>query len=167
MMLSLSGIMLTVRGMFKGPVMEQDTIRREMDAAGVYDDSDQQQVDSLLLKDFVDGAMFTLEGLYMGSEEESDAIIAQSHKEQREWSDLMSEVEDEMLGGSLEDDVHKREEEWGPHGKEIKKLTKALEKKAKAKGLTPPRQLSKSTWRDAQPEGRTNVGQKARVAIFD
>jgi len=164
MMLSLAGIMMTTRGLLKGSVLEQDAIRSEMDQIGVHNDEEQQQADSLLVKDFVDGAMYTLEMVFMGSEEESAAIIAEKFEEQARWNELVSEVEDQVLGGSLEDDLDKREQEWGPAGEEAKTLRKTIEKLAKKKKIAPPRNMTKSDWRDAK--GRQGVGQLADRVNF-
>ena len=153
MMFSLAGIMKSARALFKGSETEEGAILMKMGEEGrIHDERAQEDVDVSAVKPFLDGAMFALELLFMGTEEESSGIIRQKHEAQRKWNDVISDVEQAVLGGSLEDQPLEREKEWGENGPKNKVLRKALEKAAKEAGVSEEKEMTVQTWQEALSE---------------
>ena len=92
----------------------------------------------------------------MGTEDESAAIIRQKHLDQEAWDHLVSDVEQDVLGGTLEDEPEKRAKAWGPSGPKAEKLKKALEKshKQKGNGIERQKEMTVQRWQDALAQER-------------
>lgn len=75
-------------------------------------------------------------------------VIREKHLAERAWDNVVSGVEDAVLGGSLEDAPLEREQAWSEAGPKHKQLRKALEKAAKDAGMSQEKEMTIQTWRE-------------------